>query len=71
LVGYFVFPPFQRLDLVQINTEVMFAGSDTAANTIKAVDTTMNSLKGTYGIVSATTCAGALSFQCYEGSLGC
>ena len=46
-----------------VDSEVTFAGSDTPANMIKAIDTTMNSLKGTYGIVSATSCVGKATFM--------
>ena len=49
------------MDLVLINTEVSFLGSDIPPNTanyIKAIDTTFNSLRNSYGIVSATSCVG-------------
>ena len=55
----------QRLDLVLVNSEVTFAGSDTTANMIKAIDTTMNSQRGTYGIAGATNCIGKyINFLC-------
>jgi hypothetical protein len=54
---------FQRLDLVLVNSEVTFAGSDTPANMIKAIDTTMNSLRGTYGIASSSNCIGKLKWN--------
>ena len=55
-----------------MNSEVTFAGSDTPANMIKAIDTTMNSLKGAYGIVTASTCVGKGPFIkiIKEGSRG-